>query len=366
MTSNEKREESNFSLSFDLSSKVDLLRQDRIEDLVSSILLYRFQNIKEKQKFSVYRDRLAMACPYCGDSHKELFKKRGNLYLDTLFFHCYNCGKHTNFLSLIHDFYKEELPDAEVFYYKTYFASNRRPVNKNDVFSFDLDTERLPSREEIMNRLRLQDARGPAKDYLSSRLQTIDDRFAYDKTSNSVIIFNIERKSQKVLGMQRRYLSSQSKLKYMAYNLSSLYRELNTPEPEDNIDKLNDVSGIYGIFDVDFGQDITVFEGCFDAFLFRNSIAISGVSKSFHTEEKENYRFWFDKDKEGVKKTVERLQKGFRVFLWDRFLRDAGLRLRAEKKLDLNELLMFSKRELVDLPDFEKYFSCNKNDILDI
>ena len=52
--------------------------------------------------------RITCACPYCGDSHKDDTAKRGNIFWDTLQYHCYNCNHHTNlytFLKHIFDFY---------------------------------------------------------------------------------------------------------------------------------------------------------------------------------------------------------------------------------------------------------------------
>ena len=44
-----------------------------------------------KSEIRSYKGRLNFACPYCGDSGNSSSKKRGNLYLESLSFHCFNC-----------------------------------------------------------------------------------------------------------------------------------------------------------------------------------------------------------------------------------------------------------------------------------
>ena len=50
----------------------------------------------EKRRMLESKGRLNFACPYCGDSHDNVRKKRGNLYWNDLFFHCYNCSAHAS------------------------------------------------------------------------------------------------------------------------------------------------------------------------------------------------------------------------------------------------------------------------------
>ena len=47
--------------------------------------------------------RITLACPYCGDSHTDDTKKRGNIFWDTLQYHCYNCSHHTNVYTFLKD-----------------------------------------------------------------------------------------------------------------------------------------------------------------------------------------------------------------------------------------------------------------------
>mgnify|MGYP000583460324 CR=1 FL=1 len=65
--------------------------KEYIKGLVQKILNKEFANIN-KRKIVDYVDRFNIACPYCGDS-KNVYKKRGNLYFNKLFYICFNCDK---------------------------------------------------------------------------------------------------------------------------------------------------------------------------------------------------------------------------------------------------------------------------------
>ena len=66
---------------------------DTIKDKLKSILNRSFREAYRK-KIDTYPDRLSFSCPICGDSHSDIRKKRGNLYVNSLQYHCYNCGAH--------------------------------------------------------------------------------------------------------------------------------------------------------------------------------------------------------------------------------------------------------------------------------
>ena len=76
---------------------------DVIKDKLQLILDKSFKE-RYRRKIDVYSDRLNFACPCCGDSSTDIRKKRGNLYLDSLSYHCYNCGEHMGVNALLHRF----------------------------------------------------------------------------------------------------------------------------------------------------------------------------------------------------------------------------------------------------------------------
>ncbi len=56
-----------------------------IKSILQKILAKESSN-QNKRKVVDYNDRLNFACPYCGDSHKNQYAKRGNLYFNRLRF----------------------------------------------------------------------------------------------------------------------------------------------------------------------------------------------------------------------------------------------------------------------------------------
>ena len=80
------------------------MQPERIEDLVRVILGKEFQGNPAKQIVYKAGNRLNFSCPYCGDSH-DAKKKRGNFYMDTMAYKCYNggCGIFKDSISLLKD-----------------------------------------------------------------------------------------------------------------------------------------------------------------------------------------------------------------------------------------------------------------------
>ena len=86
--------------------------KEYIKGLVQKILSKEFANVN-KRKIVDYVDRFNIACPYCGDS-KNVYKKRGNLYLNRLMFVCFNCDKRTNLDRMCKDFNEMVDPDKKL------------------------------------------------------------------------------------------------------------------------------------------------------------------------------------------------------------------------------------------------------------
>ena len=63
-----------------------------IDFIASSIqkILEKVHTNKNKWSIKKKHDRLTFACPICGDSHKDPHAKRGHLFLNNLFYKCYN------------------------------------------------------------------------------------------------------------------------------------------------------------------------------------------------------------------------------------------------------------------------------------
>ena len=99
-----------------------------------------------------------------------------------------------------------------------------------------------------------------------------------------------------------------------------------------------------------------------DAFLFRNSIANTGVHKHFPIEIP--LRYWYDDDKDGRAESIKKINEGSEVFLWTKLRMDYELPVR--KKWDLNDLMIWFRDNNIKPPNFNQYFSHDTLDIIDI
>ena len=84
-----------------------------IKNLLQKILDKEFSN-STKRRINDYTDRLNVACPFCGDSHRNNHAKRGNLYFNRLVFICFNCDKKTTFDRMCKDFNEQIDPDKKL------------------------------------------------------------------------------------------------------------------------------------------------------------------------------------------------------------------------------------------------------------
>jgi hypothetical protein len=193
------------------------------------------------------------------------------------------------------------------------------------------------------------------------------------------IIAMLNRRGDKVLGMQIRNLKSGKKRMFKIYNYENLLEWVNIGKDveDQDISKIviyNKLSYYFNILNVDFSEKITVFEGYLDSLFFPNSIGLVGVNTDFRFLENNGFdvQYFFDNDDAGFKKSEEKIKEGYPVFLWKKLLEDIvdkkksddPLKLwnRISKVKDINKLA-----ELVPNPH-KKLNLCNffSKDIMDI
>jgi len=356
-----------FSLSFDSNSQVSpeefyLNAQKQIKD----ILVRRFPSEPLKQEIHDKHERLNFACPYCGDSHNDPWKKRGNIYQQGFNFHCFNCGEHAQFDRFLKDFDKKINPTELVFLREQQqkYAS-QMTVSSLDPYVF-LDLESVEkwafSRVDIIKLMGFTEARGTKiENYLKKRLQMDMNKFAWNQKAEKLIIFNLTKDGEKVLGFQIRNFKSQPK--YLTFKLERIYTEILKRElPEDESFKYaNSISTTFGIMNLDINKPITVFEGPFDSFLFNNAVAVCSVKNEFPLDLP--VRWMYDYDKAGKEASLKRIKNGESVFLWKKFIQEAETGINASKKIDLTDMMVYSIRKKLFLPTFENYFSKTKYDV---
>lgn len=340
-----------------------------IKYLIQTILLKEFKH-PEKHKIVEYHDRFNYACPDCGDS-KDVRKKRGNLYLNRLYHICFNCGSKTSLDKLCRKFTIQIDPQKKSEIYEYLNSQINVSDYQGDIEEFD--SEKLFKLSDITRIFSDRDYsisdfspvidEGFVSKYLAERGITgkmlsniFQAKYWISETRYENIICFLNRKGDKVLSIQVRNLKAGKKRMFKIYNYETLYRWIYAKEQVDDIDInqlviLNKLSNYFNIFNVNFEDTITVFEGYLDSLFFPNSIGIIGVNTSLSFLESNTgirLRYFFDNDKAGFKKTEEKIDSGFSCFLWNKLFEfivsmkqgvdPYKLMWRISKVKDLNEL----------------------------
>ena len=115
---------------------------------------------------------------------------------------------------------------------------------------------------------------------------------------------------------------------FKTFNFEKLHNMLHPEDPLDEIEAVsyNKLSNFYNILNVNWDQPVTIFEGYLDSIFFPNSIGAIGLNSidemNFLMSEDLNLQFFFDQDNVGVRKALSMLEKGHRVFLWQKLVED--------------------------------------------
>lgn len=357
---------------------------------ISRILSGSFDN-KYRQKIDLYPDRWNFACPVCGDSVSDNRKKRGNLYLNSMSYHCYNCGCHYGINSFLHKFDEELSNEDKVFVHEIQQNSKkferRYGASKSTSVIYNL-MDQLAIPKSIffkVNGLVTPYGGGYVADYLQSRKIEIKKwkYFAYKKSTKELYILNINP-SDRIIGFQIRQLDENSrKPRYLTRSLSKIYQDIfgkdlngivekllgkieNSEkfiEEEDGIENIvahiDKLSGLFNVMNVDVAQTMNILEGPIDSLMLENSIALQGATKmNNYFDNVENVRYVFDNDDAGRKHSIAKIKDHKMTFLWDMYLKEIGCR---DKIKDLNDLV---KKGLLHLDVFNRCFSDNELDIL--
>lgn len=324
---------------------------------LQSILNGAFVESAEKRRIKTTSKGFVIACPYCGDSATDPRKKRGNMMLSGKYagwYKCFNCGKMSKIQNFLRDFNKE-MTMSELSYIKNYTfdASTYSKIATKmsaDVLDATTAYNWAVPREDLKNAFGLKEIdpiTSPfAYNYLVGRCQTMrHDRFLYSEKTHQILILNLIK--DRVLGLQIRNLNPKAKVKYLTMTLDKIRASIckdTSPIPE----TVTQLSCVFNIFDVDFSnvnyRPVLVTEGPFDAFLLPNCIAISGASKNFIMQ----FPFWYiyDGDDTGRAHAFDMLKKGYKVFMWKKFIADYGLPDR--KKWDVSDVLVYMRDNKVN------------------
>jgi len=349
------------------------LSVDRVKGIVSSALLKFFGN--DSQRLKVYQggNRLNFCCPYCGDS-KDPKKKRGNLYLDTLTYKCYNggCGVFKNLNQFTRDFEIQSMLSSdeisEIAQISRDSTIRKKIRNSLDYFFAENYKDILVDREYLKDKLGLMELKGTyGEKWLLERNHIPDSKFLWDPSRKNLYLLNLSGDETKVLGLQIRPVAKKnSGSKYYTYKLSGIYKNLLKIIDSEIIlkaEEVDPISSVFGFSTVDLDSMITTFEGPLDAWLCPNAIALCSINNPFPFDVT-NKRWMLDGDSIGRQKAREFLEKGEQVFLWGRFIKDCDLPERS--KWDLNDVVNYVRSTGKKIKRLDNFFSSDKWDIIDI
>lgn len=364
-----------------------------IRSVIQKILDKEFSKAPKK-KIVDYNDRLNFACPCCGDSGKNQYAKRGNLYFNRLIYVCFNCDRKTTFDKLCREFNELIDPDKKL----EMIEHLNSVITYSDYESDFIDAKfedliEISELERVFNQdltpisdFKPVQVNGGVYKYLVGRgippqfhRDIYQAKYWKNEDEHEWIIAMLNRRGNKVLGMQIRNLKEGRRRMFKIYNYENLLEFVNIGKDvqESNMNQLvvyNKLSYYFNILNVDLSQKITVFEGYLDSLFFPNSIGLVGVNTDsrFLENNELELQFFFDNDDTGYKKTEEKIKDGYPVFLWRKLFESIvdkkkvedpySLYWRISKVKDINKLAQLVVNPYISLK-LDDFFS---QDILDV
>lgn len=347
------------------------INNDYFVNVVKEILVNRFPD-GPKRNMIVRPDSIQFACPICGDSEKNIHKKRAKFFFDSLQMHCYHMGCHASLTKLSKLYNIEIDADKKLAIYQYIDSKIQLRKQHDDEFIIN-DMKLLMTIDEIIDTYNMSPSsylKGITRiekgskvyNYLQSRLLPDSSmELFYEamlKVTDNIwepclLYFNFIR--DKCIGLQIRNLKSGKKRRYKIVNFSEIY-ELVHNEPMDEIEAIpyNKLSYFYNIFNVNYNSTITVFEAYIDSLFCPNSVGVVGTNTDLglFLNNDISVRFFFDNDYAGKLQSIKLIKEGKSVFLWDKFLDEW-----ASKKGDYYE----NKISLATIKDLNKLVEITKS-----
>lgn len=343
-----------------------------IYDKLTMVLEKAFPGDKERQKIKIAYDRWQFACPFCGDSAKLSFKKRGNfIFKEGPFFNsfkCFNCGSFMPISKFFKEFNTSLSMEAV-----DYLIANKNQggmsiskhgdykeslFNASEMREYGIQIDQLKQGFGLVNVNEDKDA----WKYLTGRLQNDFKHFLYDPKNKTLLVLNMI--DDKVISFQTKSLVKKKgeMSKYITISLNRIHKDLLKDGREVSHD-LDSLSMIYNLYNINPDRPVLATEGPMDSFLLPNCIALLGAHKNVSL----GVPLWFvyDDDKDGRAKAIEMLQKGQNVFMWDKLKNEYMVPTR--KKWDINDFFLWCRERGLKTPTaWRQYFTNDPLDILSI
>lgn len=352
--------------------------KERIKHEVENILSEEFSD-RRKMRVMEHSDRLNFSCPYCGDSAEDPMKKRGNLFLDTGYYHCFNdgCGKHVHVLKFLRQHGKSTNDTSFTFRVmnsvdkgsggKRFSGNVQRYVG---AFAA-LDSMAVPVDDFMKSKglIRIGDSPKLRSRLDSECLYADETRQAFSPRNGSIFYLNVNSEGN-VVGYQEKPFASKGRARFFSAGLKRLLQEMSMPVDVDegqDLDRLDQLSNVFNILVTDFSSPFYIFEGPSDALLLSNTVGKQGIMKGVDLG-KERSMYVFDYEKEALKIMRDMAKKGYSVFEWTAFLRDHSLK--KNRKWDLRDLFKEARsrndKEMVSESNLRSYFTQKSLDIVHV
>ena len=357
------------------------MKTEELVSFVETVLKKRFPVLLEKQKIEEHSSRkINFACPICGDSDKKISKKRGNIYLDTGSYKCFNdgCMAYMTLAEFISKMSREFGIMLPSFVLDTEYKPVKVSRPDNQLIRFlTSDTGDLIRITDIVNRFSLTrmdlvDEDSETFQYIKGRGITLipdyGDSFYCDRLDNKLYIFNLDKRSGKVIGFAIRYLDPDADRKYIIKSYTDIKQVFDQHQIAPNlVQDANYLNNYYNLLNLDYSKPISMTEGQIDSLFIENCIATTGVSKATSLlkdlGQKDSIRVIFDRDKAGKTQMMSLIKQGYSVFLWNKVISDikkahfsAEEFIKIEKLKDINDLFGFQLKNDATL-NFSKFNS---------
>lgn len=322
------------------TSKIDESLKAKIRVLLKEVLIQQHSE-PNKHMIKEMPGRLNLACPICGDSHDDASKKRGNLYWDTLQYHCYNCSAHSNVYQLLKDYNLNFQNREDSITVIDYIEQQKIEVKDTEVLELDIFKkihEIAPTRKQLKQWFGFIEIEPGDSGFFYLRNRMLShklDNFMYSPKDRRIVVLNLAPKD-KIIGFQTRSLNKNTNSRYLTYDIGKIYDDTgqNHDLTEDELIKLKKISTLFGVLMVDLQREVTMFEGPIDSLFINNSIGLATAGRDTEEfDEIPTIRYMFDNDNTGKKKMMQKLKRGKKIFTWDKFLNKTKLDIKWNKFL---------------------------------
>jgi len=281
----------------------------------------------------------ASRCPICGDSKKNLLKKRAYYFQQKgkIFMKCHNCGISKSISGLLNDLdplLKKEY-DLEVF-------------SENNPKAVEIEIPKVSDRStndplKKIKKISQLHPDHPAKKYVVSRKipfnqhyrlyytdnffswtnSIVPDKFSSTKKEESRLIIPFFDKEKRMFGYQGRSLSPDAKIRY--YTIM-----------------FGDNEKVFGLDQVNFDEHVYVVEGPIDSLFLPNCLAMAGADLNTKMLNKDKTTIIFDnepRNKEILKRMRKYIDSGYTVCIWPRSIQQKDVNDMVLSGMNINNLL---------------------------